>query len=100
MYRSAIIAAGLMLGQFRMATAQATSSAPPPSVSLFTRDDAYLGAFFIAGTIALAPFDKSVAGILQRPSSQANRLFQNLATGVRVIADPGAIIIGTSMYTV
>ena len=59
-----------------------------------------IGAFFIAGTFALAPFDKTVAGALQKPGSQANRLFQNLATGVRLIADPGSIIIGTSMYAV
>src|SRR5438132_14176165 len=84
----------------RIGAAQVTDTTSPRRVSLFTKDDAYLGAFFIAGTFALAPFDKTVAGALQKPGSQANRLFQNLATGVRLIADPGSIIIGTSMYAV
>lgn len=38
-------------------------------VHLFTRNDAYLGAAFIAGTVALRPLDKSIAGRLQNPST-------------------------------
>lgn len=82
------------------AIAQAPDSSSLPHVSLFTRDDAYLGAFFIAGTFALRPFDKQLAGELQEPSPQTNRVLQNLATDVRLIADPGSILIGTSMYAV
>lgn len=69
-------------------------------VSLFTRNDAYLGAAFIAGTVALRPLDRSIAGRLQNPSNQTNRLFENLATDVRVIASPGSVIIGSTLYVV
>ena len=85
--------AGLPAGRASAQTADTTHR-----ISLFTKDDAYLGAFFVVGTIALSPFDKAVAGALQKPGNQTNRLAQNLATGVRVIADPGALIIGTSLY--
>jgi membrane-associated phospholipid phosphatase len=69
-------------------------------VKLFTRDDAWLGAAFLVGTAALAPLDKSIANRLQNPHTQANRLFQNLATDVRLVAVPGSVIIGTSLYVV
>jgi membrane-associated phospholipid phosphatase len=96
----AIAASAILSMPVASAAAQAADSSRLPRVSLFTKDDAYLGAFFIAGTLALRPFDKRVAGELQQPESQANRLFQNLSTDVRVIAVPGAVIIGTSMYAV
>jgi membrane-associated phospholipid phosphatase len=69
-------------------------------IPLFTRNDAYLAVFFLGGTAALAPLDRSIAGRLQNPNTQANRLFQNLSTDVRLIAVPGSVIIGTSMYVV
>jgi len=80
--------------------AQTTTPASSPHVPLFTRDDAYLGAFFIAGTIAMFPLDKTVAGALQRPERQANKLFQTLSRDVRVIAVPGSVIIGGSLYAI
>lgn len=90
--------ASLLLGSLS-AGAQTTAPAPP-HVALFTRDDAYLGAFFIVSSIALQPLDKSVAGALQRPERQANTLFQNLSRDVRVIAVPGSVIIGGSLYAI
>jgi membrane-associated phospholipid phosphatase len=79
--------------------AQTTTTASP-HVPLFTRDDAYLGAFFILGTIALEPLDKRVAGALQRPDRQTNKVFQDLSRDVRVIAVPGSVIIGASLYAI
>jgi membrane-associated phospholipid phosphatase len=67
---------------------------------LFTRNDAYLGAAFVAGTIALRPLDRSIARRLQNPNTQTNRTLQNLATDVRLIASPGSLIIGGSLYAV
>lgn len=90
----------LALAPYAPAYAQSTQEAQLPRISLFTRDDAYLGAFFVLGTLALRPLDKRIAGELQAPSPQANRLLKNLATDVRLIADPGSLIIGTSMYAV
>jgi len=90
--------ASLLLGSLS-AGAQTTAPAPPHA-ALFTRDDAYLGAFFIVSTFALQPLDKTVAGALQRPERQANKLFQNLSRDVRVIAVPGSVIIGGSLYAI
>jgi membrane-associated phospholipid phosphatase len=80
------------------AVAQATSVSQPRRVPLFTRDDAYLGGLVLVSTVALWPLDSKIAEALQKPNRQANRLFQNLSRDVRVIAVPGAVIIGTSMY--
>lgn len=82
------------------ATAQTGDGTSMRRIPLFTRNDAYLGAFFVVGTMALAPFDKQIAGDLQEPSRQTNRFLQNLSTDARVIAVPGSVIIGTSMYVV
>ena len=60
----------------------------------------FLGAAFVVGTVALRPLDKSIAGRLQNPDNQTNRLFQNLATDVRQIASPGSVIIGASLYAI
>ncbi|HTJ24362.1 MAG TPA: phosphatase PAP2 family protein [Gemmatimonadaceae bacterium] len=90
----------LAVAPYAAAYAQSADSAQLPHISLFARDDAYLGAFFLVGTLALRPLDKRIAGELQEPSPQANRLLKNLATDVRLIADPGSLIIGTSMYAV
>lgn len=75
-----------------------SSSGTEPRVPLFTQNDAYLAAFFAIGTAALVPFDERVARRLQVPSAQEHLHIQQLATVVRLIADPGSIIIGASLY--
>jgi len=75
-----------------------TAASNTPTVPLFTRDDAYLGGLVLVSTAALWPVDAKVAEALQKPDRQANRIFQSLATGVRVVAVPGAVVIGTTMY--
>ena len=66
--------------------------------TLFTYRDAMLAAGFAGLTIAMFPVDKSVAGRLQNPNTQANRFFENASTDVRILADPGGMVIGVSMY--
>src|SRR5690349_15302830 len=66
--------------------------------TLFTYRDAVLAAAFAGLTVAMFPVDKSVASRLQNPNAQANHLFENAATDVRVLADPGSVIITASMY--
>ena len=68
--------------------------------SLFTWEDALLGAAFVGGTYALRPVDKAWAERLQNPRNQQNRFLSKVATGFRTIADPGAFIIGASLYTI
>ena len=65
---------------------------------LFTQSDAWTAAAFTVATIALFPTDKRFAERLQNPHQQANRFFRHQATNVRLIAQPGALIIGGSMY--
>ena len=89
-----------LLGLGRVSLGQRSTRAPLPHVPLFTHDDAYLGVFFVATTVALAPFDRHITSYLQRPDAQTHPFLQNLSTDVRLIAVPGSVIIGTSMYVI
>ncbi|HEX7977891.1 MAG TPA: phosphatase PAP2 family protein [Gemmatimonadaceae bacterium] len=77
-----------------------TSHREGPELPLFTWRDAALAGGFGALTVAMFPIDQRVASHLQDSSTQANRFFRNGSKGVQYIADPGAIIIGVSLYGV
>lgn len=66
--------------------------------SLFTWRDAVLAGAFTVGTIAARPLDKSAAHAMQQPAPQRNHVLRVTADIVRVIAVPGAVVIGSSMY--
>ena len=78
--------------------AQTTTEAP--RVPLFTWNDAYLAGGFIVGTLALRPVDQYFATRLQNKYTQSNRFLQDVAVTVRTIAEPGAFIIGGTLYVV
>ena len=67
---------------------------------LFTWRDAVLAGGFAFGTLAIRPLDKRAAVSLQRPYSQQQKLLRTTSTIVRNIAEPGSVIIGTSMYAI
>jgi membrane-associated phospholipid phosphatase len=67
---------------------------------LFTWRDGVLAAGFAVGTFAIRPLDKSAALSLQRPYSQQQKILRTTSAIVRTIAEPGSVIIGTSMYAV
>jgi membrane-associated phospholipid phosphatase len=67
---------------------------------LFTRRDLLYAAGFTAATVAMFPLDKRIAGNLQREGTQANRFLREVATSFRLSAQPGALIIGGSLYAV
>jgi membrane-associated phospholipid phosphatase len=46
------------------------------------------------------PVDRSIAKRLTNERSKANRFLNGASKGVEVIADPGSIIIGTSLYVI
>jgi membrane-associated phospholipid phosphatase len=71
-----------------------------PRVPLFTWEDGVLAAVFVGGTLALRPVDEYFAAHLQTKYAQQNRFFQTTATTVRTIAEPGAFIIGGTLYAV
>jgi membrane-associated phospholipid phosphatase len=59
-----------------------------------------LAGVFVGGTLALHPVDKYFATHLQTKYAQQNKFFQDVSTVVRTIAEPGAFIIGGSLYAV
>src|SRR5690348_13557121 len=79
--------------------AQTTTSAPQ-NHALFTWADAALAGGFVVGTLALRPFDEYFAEHLQTKYTQQNRFFQGTASTVRTIAEPGAFVIGGTLYIV
>ncbi len=87
--------------------AAAADTTPPDSTTgtvanepLFTPRDLYFAGGFIVGTLVLYPLDRNLAQFLQRPAPQANHLLNQGATFTRLMAVPGAEIIGGSMYVV
>jgi membrane-associated phospholipid phosphatase len=67
---------------------------------LFTRRDLYAAGAFAAATVISIPFDRRAAERLQNPNAQANRFFHHQATNVRLIAQPGSLVIGGALYGV
>ncbi|MDB4908211.1 MAG: phosphoesterase PA-phosphatase related protein [Gemmatimonadetes bacterium] len=66
--------------------------------TLFTMKDLALAGGFVGLTFAMFPADKSIARRLQNENSKANKFFDHTATGVELIASPGAYIIGPALY--
>ena len=82
-------------------TAQA--KAVPDTVAgapLFTGRDAIRAVGFTGLTIAMFPLDRSIARRLTNERSKANRFLNGASNGVEYIADPGSIVIGTSLYLI
>ena len=77
-----------------------TTTPAPQTHPLFTWEDAALAGGFVVGTVALRPVDEYFAEHLQTKYAQQNRFFQGTATTVRTIAEPGAFIIGGTLYAV
>ena len=82
------------------AVSHAPGSTSTSTEPLFTQRDAWYALGFAAGTVAMFPLDKKVAGNLQRPGTQTNRFLRDVATSFRLSAQPGALIIGGSLYAV
>jgi membrane-associated phospholipid phosphatase len=64
---------------------------------LFTATDAFFAGGVVFATIAISPFDKKFADYLQG-APQTNRFFRRVAVFVEAVAEPGALIIGGSLY--
>ena len=66
--------------------------------TLFTREDAWIGAGFAAATIAMFPLDQHIAQRLQNPSAQANRAADRAASTFEWFGSTGGLIIGSGIY--
>jgi len=98
----AIIATALPL---QIAAAQVTAPSVPsrdttPGAPLFTSRDAVRAVGFAGLTVAMFPLDRSIARRLTDAHSEANKFLNTSANDVELIADPGSIIIGTSLYLI
>jgi len=80
--------------------ARDTTHRDSPPLPLFTWRDGALAGGFAGLTVAMFPIDQRVARHLQDSSTQANRFFRNGSKAVQYVADPGALIIGVSLYGV
>lgn len=94
------IARGAVLGILFAARVAGAQSDTLSSRYLFTWKDGLLAGAFVGATIAIAPLDKSLAEDLQVKSRQQSSRLQRAATGFRVVALPGSVIIGGSLYAV
>jgi membrane-associated phospholipid phosphatase len=79
---------------------QAADTAQRSAGPLFTGRDALVIGAFGAATTAAAPADLDLAERLQRPGAQNNRFLSRTAMAVTYVVEPGAVIIGTTLYGV
>ena len=100
--RAHILAAGLAAatGIPLPAVAQPADTTRVSREPLFTATDAWVAGGFVLGTVAMFPLDRRIAEELQNPDTQANDFLKDASTGFEVISQPGAYIIGGSLYAV
>src|SRR3954470_20072379 len=91
-----ILAAPSLAAQSPPAQSSDTAKGAP----LFTGRDAIRAVGFAGLTVAMFPLDRSIARRLTDERSRANRFLNGASKGVEYIADPGSIVIGTSLYVV
>jgi membrane-associated phospholipid phosphatase len=92
----------LAVSPFTNAAAQSPPIAPDTvaGAPLFTGRDVVRALGFTGLTIAMFPLDRSIARRLTNERSKANRFLNGASKGVEVIADPGSIVIGSSLYLI
>ncbi len=98
--RAAAVLTLVVLASPAMAAAQPADTTKVSREPLFTAADAWIAGGFILGTVAMFPLDRRIAEGLQDRSTQANRFFKDASRGFEVISQPGAYIIGGSLYAV
>jgi membrane-associated phospholipid phosphatase len=86
------------------AQARDSAQAAPPAGErsgagpFFTANDAWLALGFVAGTVAMAPLDRGLAGTLQDSTLQVHQVLRGLAGTFRVLGFPGTAVLGSSAY--
>src|SRR5688572_21069730 len=60
--------------------------------------DVWIAAGFLGGTLALSPFDRALAQMLQDSARQENIFLPRSASALRFLGFPGSVIIGASVY--
>lgn len=67
---------------------------------VFTSRDLFIGLAFTTAAAALIPADGQIAREFQRPGVQSSSTLRGTADGAEMIASPGALIFGGSLYAV
>jgi membrane-associated phospholipid phosphatase len=83
-----------------VAQSQPTSPDTTSNEPLFNGRDVIRAVGFTGLTIAMFPIDRSIARRLTNERSKANRFLNGASKGVELIADPGSIVIGSSLYVI
>jgi membrane-associated phospholipid phosphatase len=119
---AAVAAAACTLGLAAPATLAAQQAAPPtvtqqglprsadsatsvaaPTLRrrpIFTTRDFVVGAVLATSAVALIPADAHIAREFRRPGPQTSAFLRHSADGAEMIASPGALIFGGSLYAV
>jgi membrane-associated phospholipid phosphatase len=90
-----LAAAGLLAGAPLRAQEE---EGEPEGAPVLTATDAWIAAGFAAGTVLVRPADRWLTDRLQQPAVQERRWIQSGATGFKLLAAPGSIILGGAFY--
>jgi membrane-associated phospholipid phosphatase len=88
---------GRPLGTDTATAAPAAKLRPSP---IFTSRDLVVAGALVVGGAALISADASIAREFQRPGPQSSATLRGTADGVEMIASPGALLFGGSLYAV
>lgn len=65
---------------------------------LFTRSDPWIIGGFIAGAVAIHPFDREIANEIREPGIQSNKLASHAADVFNFLGSKGTVIGGVALY--
>jgi membrane-associated phospholipid phosphatase len=101
-FRKTTVALALASALLSSIPAAGQTTAPADSSggreSLFEASDLYWAGGFAVLTVIAAPLDRALANALQDSSLQGSRLLRASSTGVRVLATPGGLVLGSGVY--
>ena len=80
------------------AATRTTSDTSVHHTGILNRRDAITAAAFVLGTAAVMPLDRHIAVESQRQSLQNKTALRHTMTGIRVLGEPGSIIIAGATY--
>jgi membrane-associated phospholipid phosphatase len=78
--------------------AQTTQADSSGGSTLFDPSDLYWAGGFVAATVAMAPLDRWLAARSQDSILQSRALLRAGSTGVRLLASPGGLVLGSAVY--
>lgn len=89
---------GITLAAPVAAHAQPSDTSAISTTPLFTTNDLWIAGAFVAGTLAMHKYDRALARRLQMPDAQERLFARHQATNLRLLGEPGSLIIGAAMY--